>query len=239
MFDLTEKTKSTMKALVRAVVAMIIFVAAVINYDKLKNIDVRALVEASASTAIAVATIIGIYFVKSVLFIIPASLIYISVGMAFTTWQAIAINFAGIVLEVCATYLLGLFLGGDYVNNLLSKNKAGRKILEKKFNNSFPVLFGIRVLPVFPIDFVSLFWGASKCGFIRYFFASILGIMPRVILFTILGDGIYDYIPIHLLVKIIICLIPIGVAAYLIKHFVTLKKGEKTVESAQTSEQVK
>lgn len=228
-----------MKALVRAVVAMIIFVAAVINYDKLKNIDVRALVEASASTAIAVATIIGIYFVKSVLFIIPASLIYISVGMAFTTWQAIAINFAGIVLEVCATYLLGLFLGGDYVNNLLSKNKAGRKILEKKFNNSFPVLFGIRVLPVFPIDFVSLFWGASKCGFVRYFFASILGIMPRVILFTILGDGIYDYIPIHLLVKIIICLIPIGVVAYLIKHFVTLKKGEKAVESAQTSEQVK
>lgn len=232
---MNEKTKSTLKAVARVVVAMIIFVAAVVNYDKLKNIDVRALVDGSANMAIAVCTIIGVYLVKSVLFIIPASLIYISVGMAFTSWQAILINFGGIALEVCVTYLLGLFLGGDYVNNLLSKNKAGRKLLEKKFNNSFPVLLGIRFLPVFPIDFVSLFWGASRCGFVRYFFASVLGIMPRVILFTILGDGIYDYIPIHLLVKIIICLIPVGAAAYLIRHFVKIKKEGKAEEKSEAT----
>lgn len=232
---MSEKTKSTLKVVARVAVAMIIFVAAVVNYDKLKNIDVRALVDGSANMAIAVCTIIGVYLVKSVLFIIPASLIYISVGMAFTSWQAILINLGGIIVEVCVTYLLGLFLGGDYVNNLLSKNKAGRKLLEKKFNNSFLVLLGIRFLPVFPIDFVSLFWGASKCGFVRYFFASVLGIMPRVILFTILGDGIYDYIPIHLLVKIIICLIPIGAAAYLIRHFVKIKKADKGEEKSEAT----
>lgn len=226
-----EKTKSTLLALLRAAVAMAIFVVAVINYEKLKNIDVRAIVAASSGVAVAVAAILGIYLVKSVLFIIPASLIYISVGMAFPTSQAILINLAGIVIEVTVTYFLGLFLGGDYVNALLAKNKGGRKILEKKFNDNFPILFGIRVLPVFPIDFVSLFWGASKCGFLRYFVASVGGIMPRVILFTILGDGIYDYIPIHLIVKIIICAIPVGVAGYLIRHFVRQKKGEPVSES--------
>lgn len=224
---MSEKTKSTLLAFLRAAVAMAIFVLAVVNYEKLKNIDVRAIVESSSSVAIAVAAIHGIYLIKSVLFIIPASLIYIYVGMAFPTGQAILINLFGIILEVTVTYLLGLFLGGDYVNALLAKNKAGRKILEKKFNDNFPILFGIRVLPVFPIDFVSLFWGASRCGFVRYFFASVLGIMPRVILFTILGDGIYDYIPIHLIVKIIICAIPAGVVVYLVRHFVKQRKSEK------------
>ena len=85
--------------------------------------------------------------------------------------------------------------------------------------NKFPALLSIRALPVFPIDFVSLFWGASRCKFPRYLLASLLGILPRVVLFTILGDGIYDYIPIHLLVKIIICAIPVGVAVYVGRFF--------------------
>ncbi|MCM1364274.1 MAG: VTT domain-containing protein [Faecalibacterium sp.] len=221
---MNEKTKNTLKVLLRVAIAMIIFVVAIVNYDKLKNIDVRALVESSSSVIFAVAAILGIYLVKSVLFVIPASLVYISVGMAFSPWQAILINLAGIIIEVVVTYFLGVFLGGEYVNNLLAKSKGGRKILDMEMNNNFPVLLGIRFLPVFPIDFVSLFWGASKCKFPRYFFASVLGIMPRVILFTILGDGIYDYIPIHLIVKIIICAIPVAVIVYLIKHFVSARK---------------
>ena len=217
------KIKSTLLALLRATVAMVIFVLAVINYEKLKNIDVRALVDASSTLVAAIATIWGVYLVKSVLFIIPASLIYISIGMAFETWQACLISLIGIILEVTVTYFLGLFLGGDYVNKLLSKSKGGQKILDMKFNDNFPAFLVIRALPVFPIDFVSLFWGASKAKFPRYFIASVVGIMPRVVLFTILGDGIYDYIPIHLIIKIVIFAIPVGVVAYLIRHFIKLR----------------
>lgn len=221
---MNKRTKETLLALLRAAVAMTIFVLGVVNYEKLKNIDVRALVEASTGMIAAIGTIFGIYIVKSVLFIIPASLIYISVGMAFAPWQAILINFIGIVIEVSVTYVLGLFLGGDYVNKLLSKSKGGQKILDLEISNRFSVLLGIRALPVFPIDFVSLFWGAAKCPFIKYFLASIIGIMPRVILFTILGDGIYDYIPIHLIIKIVIFATPVGVVIYLTRHFLKMKK---------------
>lgn len=221
---MSEKTKSTVKALIRVAVAMIIFVLAVINYDRLKNIDVRALVDASSNMVIAILTIWGVYLTKSILFIIPASLIYISIGMAFPPLTASLISLVGIIIEVTVTYFLGLFLGGEYVNKQLAKTKAGKKILDMKLNDNFLALLPIRALPVFPIDFVSLFWGASKCGFGRYFFASVIGIMPRVILFTILGDGIYDYIPIHLIIKIIICAIPVGAIVYLIRHFVKLNK---------------
>ncbi|MBQ1242885.1 MAG: TVP38/TMEM64 family protein, partial [Clostridia bacterium] len=158
---MSNKTKSTLMALLRVAVAMTIFVLAVRYYDELKNIDVRAIVEGSSSVAFAVATIWGIYLVKAVLFIIPASLIYISIGMAFSPVTACLISLVGIILEVTATYFLGRFLGGDYVEKLLKKSKGGQKILEMKLNDNFPALLGIRALPVFPIDFVSLFWGAS------------------------------------------------------------------------------
>lgn len=223
---MTDKTKSTVKALLRVTVAMIIFVIATANYDTLKNIDIRALVDASSNMFIAIAAIWGVYLAKSILFIIPASLIYISIGMVFEPFTASLISLVGIIIEVTATYFLGLFLGGEYVNKQLEKTKAGKKILDLKLNDSFKALLPIRALPVFPIDFVSLFWGASKCTFHRYFFASVIGIMPRVILFTILGDGIYDYIPIHLIVKICISLIPVGAAVYLIRHFIKLKKND-------------
>ena len=221
---MSRKTKETLKVILRVMVAMAIFVIATVNYEKLKNIDIRAIVDASSSMIIAIGTIWGVYLVKSVLFILPASLIYISIGMAFPTVTACLISLVGIILEVTVTYYLGLFLGGEYVNKQLSKTKAGKKILDMKLNENFPTLLGIRALPVFPIDFVSLFWGASKCRFPRYFIASVVGIMPRVILFTILGDGIYDYIPIHLIIKIIIIAIPIGAVIYLIRHFVKIKK---------------
>ena len=228
------KTKSTLGALLRVAVAMSIFVIAVINYEKLKNIDVRALVDASTSMVIALVTIWGVYLVKSVLFIIPAMLIYVSVGMAFPPATACLISLVGIILEVTVTYFLGQFLGGPYVNRLLSKTKPGKKVLEMKLNENFPTLLVIRALPVFPIDFVSLFWGASKCRFPRYFIASVVGIMPRVILFTIIGDGIYDIFPMHRIVTVIIIAIPVGCVIYLIRHFFRLRKTEK--DTAEKSE---
>ena len=221
---MSTRTKETLKVLLRVAVAMVIFIIATINYDKLKNIDIRQIVDASSNMIIAIGTIWGVYLVKSVLFILPASLIYISIGMAFNTGTACLISLVGIILEVTVTYYLGLFLGGDYVNNLLKKSNPGKKILDMKLNENFPTLLGIRALPVFPIDFVSLFWGASKCRFPRYFIASVVGIMPRVVLFTILGDGIYDYIPIHLIIKLIIIAIPIGAIIYLVKYFIRVKK---------------
>lgn len=221
------KTKSTIMAFVRVAVAMTIFVVAVVNYEKLKNIDVRALVDASASLAIALATIWGVYLVKSVLFIIPAMLIYVSIGMAFPPATACLISLVGIVLEVTVTYLLGLFLGGPYVTKLLSKTKPGKKVLDMKLNENFPTLLVIRALPVFPIDFVSLFWGASRCSFLKYFVASVVGIMPRVVLFTIIGDSIYEIFPMQKIVTVIIIAIPIGSAVYLIRHFVKLRNNKQ------------
>jgi len=203
----------------RIAVAASLFCIALMNYSRLTHLDVRGIVSAASSFTVAVAAVLGIYFIKSVLFVIPASIIYIYTGMAFHTRDALLINFAGIVIEVSVTFLLGKFLGGDYVGKMIRGKKWGEKLLNAKQKNKLSFLFVVRVLPAFPIDFVSLFLGASGIGFIPYFLTSILGIMPRVILFTVLGDGIYKYIPMKLLVIAAISSIPAALIIWLVFYF--------------------
>ena len=83
-----------------------------------------------------------------------------------------------------------VILGGEYVEKRLKGSKAGDKVLALGDGKKLSVLFLVRFLPVFPIDFVSLFLGATKLPYWKYALISLGGIMPRVILFTILGDGI-------------------------------------------------
>lgn len=218
------KQKEILKLSIKLIFILVIMAVVVLNYDSLTNIDVRALVSSASSPAAAYAIVLSVYIVKGIVFVIPASLIYISVGMAFSPLTAVILNVAGIALEVMVSYLIGRFLGGDYVTGLLERNKGGKKLLEFKEKNGKASVFIIRFLPVFPIDFSSLFFGSMKLAFFKHLIFSVLGIAPRVILFTVLGDKIYDYIPMSLIIKVIILLIPIAALSIIIKWIISKKK---------------
>ncbi len=221
---MNEKKKDFLSLALRIAVAVGIFLIVVFNYDTLVNLDLRKLVESIDKIFIAYLAVIGIYALKSVVFVVPAMMIYVSVGFSFDTKTALILNLVGLALEVTITFFLGKFLGGEYVNNLISKNKGGQKLLNMKTKTKNSFLFLARVLPVFPIDFTSLFLGSSNYGFLPYFLISILGIYPRVLLFTILGDSIYKYIPKELIVKLIIVAIPVGIIVFLIYKSIKRKK---------------
>lgn len=219
-----ERKKETLGIILRAAVAMALFAVAVINYDKLSSLDAQAILASIDNTALVIVVALAMYIVKGIIFVLPASVIYVAVGVILSPAAAVIVNLAGIALELTVTYLLGLFLGGDYVNRLLSKSQKGQKILNADFQNRKYIIFTARLLPIFPIDFLSLFFGASRSRFPLYFLLSFAGLAPRVILFTIIGDNLFDWIPIDKLILIIICCIPIGVIVYLIKKLVIDKK---------------
>ncbi len=221
------KNNEIISVVLRVAVAVVIFVAVVIKYDKLVNLDLRALVSSIGIIWYAYFAVIGVYALKSVVFVVPAMMIYVSVGISFDTSTAIVLNLIGLAVEVTITYFLGKFLGGEYVAKLLEKNKGGKKLLNMKTKTKNSFLFIARVLPAFPIDFTSLFLGSSNYSFFPYLFFSILGIYPRVLLFTIIGDSIYKYIPKELIIKLIIVAIPVAVIAFLIYRVV--KKRKKSI----------
>ncbi len=226
---MTKQKKETLGIILRATVAMVLFVVAIVNYDKLSTLDVEALLSSFDNVGVIIGVVLLLYFVKGLIFVLPASVIYVAVGVILDTWLAVSVNILGIVIEVLVTYLLGRFLGGDLVKKIILKSKKGQKILDTDFQNKKSLIFTTRLLPVFPIDFLSLFFGATKSNFPLYFVLSVAGLAPRVILFTIIGDNLFNWIPIDKLIFIIICLIPVGVVIYLVKKFVfDKKKTDKT-----------
>lgn len=228
MFIITEKKKEILKATLKIAVALAVFIAVLCNYDTLTHLDMRTLAAAAPSLLAAVLTVLGVYVLKGLVFVIPASLFYISVGMAFEPLTAVAVNLAGILLEVTVSYVFGRFLGGAYITKLLQSKKGGQRILEMQNKRSGAAsVFVMRLLPVFPIDFVSLFLGGSKYPFVKYLLLSVAGIAPRVILFTLLGDTIYDYIPMRLIITLIVIAVPMAAIAVLIRMLYRRKKSAK------------
>ena len=214
--------------IVKIVVAAAIFLTAVLNYKTLSNIDIRLLVASASSIFAAELIILGVYVLKAVLLVLPASVIYISVGVALDRKQAVAVNLIGIAVEVTVTYFLGKFLGKSTVEKKLKGTKAGDKLLNMQNKNKNLAVFTMRLVPVFPIDFSSLFMGAFDFRFLPYFVFSVLGIAPRVIAFTILGDTIYSFIPMKYIVFAAIAAIPIALAAAVKKKI----SGKKEYENA-------
>lgn len=215
--------KELVPLVLRLAVLAAIFVAVALNYDRLVNLDVRALVAAAPNEAAAVAVGIAIFGLKGLTFVIPAMLIYVSVGMAFDLGTALFISLCGIALEVTVTYWLGRALGGDYVTRLLGKVKGGDKVLGMKNKSKFSTVFVARLVAL-PIDFSSLLFGSMKIPFVRYLLFSVVGIAPRVILFTKLGDGIYDVIPMHLILKAVLIALPIAAAVFVVRWLIKRKK---------------
>lgn len=211
--------KEIFLVILRCVVAMALFTVAIIYYDELSTINVADIVSFTENTITIILIVLLIYLIKGLVFVVPASLVYVAVGAILDPVPAVIVNLCGIFIEVSVTYFLGRFLGKEAVYKMLSKKATGRKLLEKDIQSKAAVLLSIRAIPAFPIDFVSLFYGASGCRYLKYALLSLAGISWRVILFTILGDAIFSWIPIDKIVLIAICLIPVGVIWYLIKKF--------------------
>ena len=79
MFAIDRKTylKLFLKIAAVAVVCTVI----VVYYDELRNLDVRARVQAAPSLAVAVLAVLGVYLLKGLVFVIPASIFLLCVGI--------------------------------------------------------------------------------------------------------------------------------------------------------------
>ncbi|MDR1464049.1 MAG: VTT domain-containing protein [Oscillospiraceae bacterium] len=200
----------------RVLVALAMAVFAVLYFKRLRALDISVLT-AGVNLALAVLIVLAVYLVKSVLFVVPAMLLYVSVGIAFPVREALLINLAGILLELCVTYGMGVFLGGDTVVRWLSGNKAGRKLLSFQRRRGAPVLFLTRLLPVFPLDFTGLYFGASRQPFALYLPLSLLGVFPRVALFTVLGVEARKLFPPQLLLGAVAVALPAAAVLTLLR----------------------
>lgn len=219
-----EKKFETAELILRLIVLVSLFVFIILNYRRLIHMDMRTVLEKIDDRFLAGCVVIFIYAVKGFTMVMPAILIYVSVGASFGAITGIMLNCIGVVAELSTAYVLGRFLGGEYVNEALKKQKYGEKILELSDKKRYFAIFIFRAIPAFPLDFVSLFLGSRKTDFIKYMLFSLLGVLPRVIIFSVLGYKIFDYVSMKFIITFIAAAIPITITAFVIRKIIKIKR---------------
>lgn len=129
----------------------------------------------------------GIYAIKPLLLIIPTNLLALVGGGLFGPIKAIIFTSIGFFISGTVAFYLARFLGRDFVSGIL---KARFNKLENIMSKSgFKYLFILRLPPVIPYDPLSYVAGLTNISYKDFIIASVLGVMPETICYSIIGTS--------------------------------------------------
>jgi uncharacterized membrane protein YdjX (TVP38/TMEM64 family) len=119
--------------------------------------------------------------------VIPSgSIIAIAGGMAFGMYLGTLYTTLGALLGSTTAFYIARFLGREAVEKILKgKMQSFEEGIEKR---GFLIILILRLIPIIPFNVISYGAGLTKVKFLDYIVATMIGIIPGVIIFTNLGD---------------------------------------------------
>ena len=166
-----------------------------------------------------VIAIILIYMAKA-LVPIPTSAIIVIAGMVFPTYEAVIINIIGFFGLIAVKYAWGRHLGSGIIYKLLCRYENVQRVLQSDTSAKDVLLVGFRLVPVVPINTVSQIYGAMDFDFIRFTFLSLLGFMPRIISYAMVGRHVFNPFSFAFMLPLVIMFELSGVALIGVNAFV-------------------
>lgn len=157
-----------------------------------RNLDaqvVRHFIEGFGPWAIGI--YILLYTLNTLTLIPPIAIMSLSAGALFgPIWGTLALTL-GAFSGTTATFVLSRFFGGPLVEKLV-KGKAA-DFNAKLSERGFMVLLPIRLIGFPPYEFVNYTCGLSRISYKDYIFATMLGMMPAIIIQVLLADRIANF----------------------------------------------
>ena len=166
-----------------------------------------------------VIAIMLLYLAKSML-PIPISAVCVVAGMAFPTELAVAVNIVGFILLCTIKFFWGKHLGSGFVYKFLCRYDNVQKILESDTASKDGLLVGLRLVPSFPINAVSQLYGAMGYEYYRYIFLSMLGFLPKIISYSMVGRHVFNPFSYAFMLPLVIIFVLSGVAMIGINLFI-------------------
>jgi uncharacterized membrane protein YdjX (TVP38/TMEM64 family) len=125
--------------------------------------------------------LVGMFVVFGILHLSPWLLV-LQTGAMLRPPLSCAVAFAGMNISAGTFYVVGRFLE-RFVKRFVGER--GKKIVE---NAGFEGVFFLRVLPVLPYSLINMSAGAFGMRYRTFGAATALGVLPGVLILTILGD---------------------------------------------------
>lgn len=138
-------------------------------------------------------TIIMVLFLfKSILPIIPFSVLFIASGMVFNPFVAVLVNALGFVLMTSVKFLWGKKFGGGRTHKILGEYKRISEFMRLEGKGNKWLLVVLCFIPFLPVGTVSRAYGATKMRHSTFSGLAVLGFLPRLISWSVVGINIFN-----------------------------------------------
>lgn len=155
----------------------------------------------------AVLVILLFFAVKSFLPLVPLSVLFISSGLVFPSAFSVVLNAVGFGILVTVKYFYGKKFGGGNADKLVEKVEPVKRALKLDGNGNKLLLLLLRFLTFVPVNTVSRVYGTTDMKYTDYLVFSMLGFLPRLISWSVVGCNITNPFTFSFTVPIITLLI--------------------------------
>lgn len=194
----SENLKSNKKAkiverLIKIVTLIFWLVLIIIIFINKNKITVESIVNATPENKLSAAVImLALFALKSITVFVYGGILYAASGLIFPLPEAIVINILGTAVMTGIPYFIGRKAGNGAVEKFCNRYPKLEILRQNQNKNEFLVSFFVRIIGIFPSDLVGMYLGATGIHYGRYFCGTMLGFLPSVLLFSIMGMSIKD-----------------------------------------------
>lgn len=167
--------------------------------------------------------LIFMFALKSFVPIIPFSVLFIANGMVFSEATAFAINILGVCVLYTIKFLWGKKKGGGRALRLANRSRTVYKFMDFGGKGNKWMLALMRFVPFFPTNTVSRAYGGTEMKLESYLFYSMIGFLPRLVLWSFISFNIFDPFTVEFMAPIIILLIISGISLLLVNALLERK----------------
>lgn len=134
----------------------------------------------------------ALFALKSLSIFIYSGILFTVNGIIFPVALAIFMDCVGIAVMSTIPFFLGRRLGKRGLTAIKEKYPAFMELDRLGHDNEFVFTLILRLIHFLPSDIVSIFLGANDFSYPRYLAASVLGVMPSAIMFSLMGTSVSE-----------------------------------------------
>lgn len=140
---------------------------------------------------VAALAMLGLFALKSVDFIMHSGVLYAASGVMFPLPVALALNIVGAAIMVTPVYLIGRGLGAPILEELKKKYPKLNSFVSQPLGGELVLSVLLRSTGL-SLHVGSLYLGAAQTHFGKYMLGSLLGLLPVLIPYTVMGTSAHD-----------------------------------------------
>ena len=225
--------KHNEKKIIGIILIAVLMVAlfSVRNTGLLNNLDPKSIKNSVNSFGAWAPVVYIIMFSLVPLTLFPDSILAIAGGMAFGIVQGSIFTIIGALIGGTISFYISRLLGREIVDKIVrGKGKWFEDGIEKK---GFLLILTLRLIPLVPFDIISYGAGLSKIKYRDFAFATFIGIIPGVLIFSNLGDKTVNVKSPEFIIAVAL-LIGLLVLSYFLKKKVTFEKLQDEIKVSGT-----